>query len=107
MREVPFEPRSHRNGNPYPFPVWSGCADLGTIWLLTPEELALVHRDVVVTSINGERYHANVAVDSAQETRYGYTPYGVYRNQFMDVVEAHEQKMIIQARLYTEGREGD
>lgn len=100
MQDIFFTPRSFTNGNPYPFPARSGCEDLGAIWLLTPGELLKVHRDVIVVSIGGVRYHASDAVEFDSETRYGYTPYGVYRNQFMDVAQAHEQAMLKQMNFY-------
>ena len=70
---VEFNPRSRRNGN-----AWDDRAD--KLWLLTPDELAIVPDGTVLVSISGTT--ATKGVDYIDDdTRAGLLAYGLLSSQ--------------------------
>lgn len=55
------------------------------LWLLTPEEMNLLPSGITLTSIMGRVGFSQDITD--QDTRFGYTAWGVYRTQFEHLIE--------------------
>ena len=73
---IEFIPTSYHRQN-----AW-----MNDLWLLTPEELTTLPAGTTVTSINYEdKITGQDSID--QDTRFGYTAWGVYRKEFAHVIE--------------------
>jgi hypothetical protein len=72
---LPFAPASYINDNP-----WDEDGQ-ELLWLLTPMELEVTPPGTIVTSILGDTKIVGAQkIDT--DTRFGYTAYGLYSNQF-------------------------
>lgn len=65
-------PKSYKNNN-----AWGG-----KLWLLTVDELRALSGGTVVTSINGDKRITGTKDTIDEDTRFGYTAWGIFIDQF-------------------------